>query len=77
MDENLVNAELLFVSLIQLSVTESKYYWEGQKCIYVSLFRLVGTKFILGGGLKLGASRVSENGGTIACPWENFYDHAL
>ena len=63
MDENLVNAELLFVSLIQASVTESKHYWEGQKCIYVFTFQARRNKTLSGG-----ASGVRKNGGPVACP---------
>ena len=38
----------------------------------VRVCRPVGTKLILGGGLKRGASKASQNGGPGACPRENF-----
>ena len=40
--------------------------------IIVDKNRPVGTKLILGGGLKRGASEASKNGGPAACPRENF-----
>ena len=42
-----------------------------------SLVKPIGTKFILGGGLKREASEARKNGSPGAHPGKIFHDHAL